>query len=990
MCRVVTNKRGRPRMEKKNPKDLDWRLRQWLRCSLPTAVALIVAAPLSLHGRNEPVTRGAPGSAGMPNPASVEQRQNADRDLTEYVAALEQQNEILCGKLHALENASSDLTGQIRDREARLVKLSQTLGEKEQLVATILANEDVLTDALAMRDERLSMLEETLNNLKARAAMAAEFEQQFHQLSASNEELQEQLQQLETRLVTTRSTQTNVERELMGERQEHQSLASAYEQLQLQRDGLDAALQEANSSLQSMHAQIAQLQTEHGKLAALEQAQVFERRRLEEAQGVIASLEGQLKHLNEQFSAVSQRHDREQVQWSAVEAAHVELGQAYQRLAYVNQALEQELSLLVERLDSTESELSEVAQNRQSLARQHEEVLEQLQAKTQAVQTAQTSLALLTQEKSATEQHLKETMGNLTALQAAHEAAHVQAAAEQQELRQLQAQLQDWSIAHAREQVQMELQEAARNELSQAYQALAEHYTTLQQDLVAATDIEQELHTQLAAKMRECQSQQKALSDLSAVHQALTQKSEESDSAVQALQQQLTQVTAALQVQLQESEQQGIDHQRLKDTLIQLTASHDQLQEALCASNLQCVDLNRQLALTRESVNQEKMEAERQGVAYQELLVTCQQLSETIREKEGVLAAATSQLAELESRREAEHQAWDLQEKAHHELVQAYTELATCHRDVETAISTLNTERLNLLEQIAQLQRNRTLDHTQWELQERAHAELVQAYQEVTSRMCLQECELAETRQDFERASCELAAIKNEYETSQRELQQQGDALASLYQQCQGLALTNRSLDDQLGELVRLSREKDSSLVAARGDKADLQRQLEELSRSWQQMDMEKQTLVAKVVSLEKFPDQLKHAETRLQEQADRISQLTSTVTDQQTAMTSLERTRDSLAKELTDLKAFQGALLQWEVEKLASARASQPQSAPVANSSGRPPVTTTRIHIVSPGETLSNIAQQYNKSIQDLYNANCDSIPNQNQVRIGTALVIP
>lgn len=789
-----------------------------------------------LQARDEPITRGLPSLGQLPNPSSLNHPHLANPELADYLSVLEQQNETLCHRLHTLEQTTEGLNDQIRDRDSRLVKLSQTLGEKEQLVATILANEEALSEALALRDERLTLLEESLGSLRSRAGRAVELENLHQELISTVDELHEQLHQVQQDMSTLQAAKEHRDQELAQHQQAYQELYVAYQQLQTQRDLLDQALEETHHSLAALNHELVELrEAQSRQQLAARQAASDDAAALQAAQSRLVELETAQRELSQQLASAHHMHNQSQTQAAVSESACAQLSAAYQTVLTARAAADEEIDQLHERLGRLGSQLASARQERDALTLAHEQLSHVVREREESLETASLALALSQDECEA-----------------------------------------------MRKQLQLQQQDA---------QLLAERY--------------------------------------------------------------------------------------------------DQLESAYQATQERSHDTEHQLALALQSLQQEQQEAYRLSQREQTLVTTNEFLSERCHQQEHQLCALQQELQQLQLTAVDEHSQREVVDKAHQELMESYAELATCHRQLETRLNTLVNERLELKEQLAQLSHQQLLEREQAQLQEASYGDLAGSFRELTARFTQTDSELQGLKHARAELTAQLARLQEDNALLQRDLQRGGAEQATLSQQHASLIARCQGLDTQLQDLVQLSRDKDQILVAARSEKAELHRQLDELSTSWQQLDCERQQLAARVTELETFPTRLKNTEERLREQGEHIQQLTARLADSQTAMVSLERTRDSLAKELADLKAFQGALLQWEVEKLASARCSPAQPA-TASSTGHVGSSVRRIHIVSPGETLSNIAQQYNKSIQDLYNANSDSIPNHNQVRIGTALVIP
>jgi DNA repair exonuclease SbcCD ATPase subunit len=131
----------------------------------------------------------------------------------------------------------------------------------------------------------------------------------------------------------------------------------------------------------------------------------------------------------------------------------------------------------------------------------------------------------------------------------------------------------------------------------------------------------------------------------------------------------------------------------------------------------------------------------------------------------------------------------------------------------------------------------------------------------------------------------------------------------------------------------------------------------------------------------EKYQDELKQRLT--QEQLNR--QLKESLSTHQASLQAMEQTCLELKTELAKAKQQHNDYLNNMVQNISSY--------PEFPTSSLGQISTNRIHTVIKGETLSGISLQYygtSKRWNDIYEANKEIIPNQNQIKAGLFLIIP
>ena len=199
---------------------------------------------------------------------------------------------------------------------------------------------------------------------------------------------------------------------------------------------------------------------------------------------------------------------------------------------------------------------------------------------------------------------------------------------------------------------------------------------------------------------------------------------------------------------------------------------------------------------------------------------------------------------------------------------------------------------------------------------------------------------------------------------------------------------------EETGRQLTVALNTKTRLVAELEDKVDAQKHIDQnsqLAKQAQSDAAEKQRLQLSLSSLQltlsSLQEKYNSEHNQLLAKEALFAQLSDSLRSQKEALLSLEEARQSLTAELSAAKQQYTEHLAQIGPKTKSADFAA-KSVTVADSGG-----VKRIHQVNKGETLSAISQKYYGSAMkwnDIYEANKSVIPNKNQIKPGTELVIP
>ncbi|MBS0622372.1 MAG: LysM peptidoglycan-binding domain-containing protein [Verrucomicrobia bacterium] len=367
-----------------------------------------------------------------------------------------------------------------------------------------------------------------------------------------------------------------------------------------------------------------------------------------------------------------------------------------------------------------------------------------------------------------------------------------------------------------------------------------------------------------------------------------------------------------------------------------------------------------------------------QAAEYEELQEQFLQLSD-------LLAMETSRVADLEANLEAHHehlimsrQAINEQEQMianlEHELYAAKCSLAELaeleqqHHEQSASMdalqASLETSQKLLSETqaiVTALQEEKAREEREAKLFQENHEVLLSQFKDLSEVARTQEFALAAEKEREEELQLQLAATKIQ--------------LDALNQQKVNLAASMTQLQEEKKQQQGMVEE---TLKA----RLELTEQLALLSERSDAMRVERENLLNQIATLEQTQRGLEHKLQDQQTRDDYLARLGAQMESWKEAMLALEKSRNDLRQELTELRAHQQMAAQGRQM--------------VAKADVRPPRSTahvTRVHLVSPGESLDSIAERYygsTEKAQLIVEANQETLSSEKQVRVGTALVIP
>lgn len=196
-------------------------------------------------------------------------------------------------------------------------------------------------------------------------------------------------------------------------------------------------------------------------------------------------------------------------------------------------------------------------------------------------------------------------------------------------------------------------------------------------------------------------------------------------------------------------------------------------------------------------------------------------------------------------------------------------------------------------------------------------------------------------------------------------------------------------------QVNNLHKEKNNGEIFAKGKTQELQTLQARMNSLEQSYAQKEEDYKKQIVQLK---DNVTEENKRYTDQKRRFDDLAQTLKAQKKMLQTIEQSRTELATELDNIRESYRDLLYDVANKPATATASAVRKSPVAaaedlNEKSLERMMSARTHIVSRGETLSDISMQYygtSRRWQEIYEANRQQIPNQNVIKPGIKLIIP
>ena len=347
-------------------------------------------------------------------------------------------------------------------------------------------------------------------------------------------------------------------------------------------------------------------------------------------------------------------------------------------------------------------------------------------------------------------------------------------------------------------------------------------------------------------------------------------------------------------------------------------------------------------------------EQDRRVAAEDQLQLASEQiaeLEEALTSAHEAIASHESNMIALNHEREEEWSLWRERQEAQDAVAAELGELRIAHAQVSEELASLKglTEELESLRaesaRLAQL--------------EESYAQLELAYDQLSAESESQALALNEGSEQF----VALETALGEERTARAELQEALAQLTSEKAENERLLAAAQQRADET--MARLQEVQEARLA--------LGEQLLQLTQTHESLLQEKEYLVAKVGQLEQYQEHYAKQREVSQEREDRLQKLAANMENWKRAVSSLESARAELTEELGDIQTAR-------TQKRASRGSTELSS-------------VTRIHLVSPGETLEAISERYYGSagnIDEILKANREAVREGGEVRVGTALIIP
>jgi len=208
----------------------------------------------------------------------------------------------------------------------------------------------------------------------------------------------------------------------------------------------------------------------------------------------------------------------------------------------------------------------------------------------------------------------------------------------------------------------------------------------------------------------------------------------------------------------------------------------------------------------------------------------------------------------------------------------------------------------------------------------------------------------------------------------------------------QQLTTKTQLLEKEVAKGLTEIKEKEQTLQEAQYALQTAQQNQEMWTNEKDQLLADKASLMEKIEAMRSFQE-LYATEKHLRQRKEReFASFSQGLQEQRDLISNIENSRTTIAQELQRVKKQYTNLLHQTARAQQNRRVDRTRTA-VADQHEAPTRSTTLVHIVARGDTLSGIAKRYFGMASrwvDIYEANRDRIPDKNNIRIGTTLVIP
>ena len=682
----------------------------------------------------------------------------------------------------------------LNQQEQRLgaeVKKWQDLHAQEQALVTNLSSDvnELKSEIASFTEAQSRWIEQEqglIGQIQAYEARRVELEQELHQASVAQQQLQVQHQQLQEALAAGQSHQRDLQNQYDGQQEEVARLSEQLTQKDNQYNDLLAEKEVLATKATQLLEQSAILQEQNEKVAALEEDLIAQQQLLDQQQTTIARLQeerlkqAELSHSQSvQLSTTEKALEEAQAAFVLLEETVNALRQEESQLKSVLVSSQEERAALVSKLDAQgvaliekENDLKETSSSLQLLIQQHD-----------VLQSAHEAELLKSQDLS---DHFNQTQQALTQLQGEWETQQGQLvekaellAVANHTVSALEENHQALKTKHA--DTQSALTKTSQ-ELAQSQEELdrARHEFTLQSD---ALKQHQEELKETAEALRVSQNQQQEL-------QLALQENQQRVGVVEQQLNEAQRLMAETQEKLDTNEQQLDEARR---ALLEKQTHCASLEQALQSNEAHLSLAQEQLTATQSDLaaNQDEIHAAQVALT--------QALSDVHNKSIRVLELETHALQGLEHQEALNEQVSRLQEQfalekqSHQSLQQAYSQVEQVVAITKEKCEKLEIDHQAQLSELAKLNNQiATLNQENQHIEDQ-WAELQKEHAQLQEKLAQSQLQVVSLRQ-------ELVEARNTFEET---LLGRDETVESLSQRNQELSVLASHLENRLGSYVQ-------------------------------------------------------------------------------------------------------------------------------------------------------------------------------------------